>query len=103
DAGWPNRNRTARSVWSASTLLALSVVIARSKSGSKLHALHTLREICTPVAPIFSDLVHERKWYPVSSSKEKRNGDRVVFWVRKKMGLKKLLASFRFLTQHMVR
>jgi hypothetical protein len=40
-----SRNRTTRSVWSASSLLALSHGPGQSESGSKLHALHTLRDI----------------------------------------------------------
>jgi len=37
--------RTSRSVWSASSLLALSERRGAAESGSKLHALQTLREI----------------------------------------------------------
>src|ERR1035437_8055101 len=43
DAKRQGRSRTARSVWSASSLLALSSKVRRFESGSKLHALQTLR------------------------------------------------------------
>src|ERR1035438_546839 len=45
------RNRTARSVWSASSLLALSDGFRRTQSGSKLRALQTLRALVHPPEP----------------------------------------------------
>ena len=44
DTAWQSRNRTARSVWSARSLLPLSE-LRRPKSASKLDALHTLRDV----------------------------------------------------------
>jgi len=56
DAKRQGRSRTARSVWSASSLLALSSKVRRFESGSKLHALQTLRAAAHP--QIASRLVH---------------------------------------------
>ena len=53
---WQSRNRTARSVWSASSLLALSEGGGWFESGSKLHALQTLRVAVHP--PQFSQLAN---------------------------------------------
>jgi hypothetical protein len=45
---WQSRNRTARSVWGARSLLPLFGQPAASDSASKLDALYTLREIRYP-------------------------------------------------------